>query len=29
MKRIKEEGLRDRLVVVGGVIPNRDIPETA
>jgi len=27
MKRVKEEGLKDRLVVVGGVIPNRDIPK--
>jgi methylmalonyl-CoA mutase C-terminal domain/subunit len=27
MKRIKEEGLRDKLVVVGGVIPNQDIPK--
>lgn len=25
MKRVKEEGMRDKLVVVGGVIPNRDI----
>ena len=25
MKRVKEEGLKDKLVVVGGVIPNRDI----
>ena len=29
MKRINEEGLTDRLVVVGGVIPNRDIPKLA
>lgn len=27
MKRVKEEGLEDKLVVVGGVIPNRDIPK--
>jgi methylmalonyl-CoA mutase C-terminal domain/subunit len=27
MKRVKEEGLKDKLVVVGGVIPNRDIPK--
>jgi methylmalonyl-CoA mutase, C-terminal domain len=27
MKRVKEEGMRDKLVVVGGVIPNRDIPK--
>ena len=25
MKRVKEEGLHDRLVVVGGVIPSRDV----
>lgn len=25
MKRIKEEGMSDKLVLVGGVIPNRDI----
>jgi methylmalonyl-CoA mutase C-terminal domain/subunit len=24
-KKVKEEGLNDKLVVVGGVIPNRDI----
>ncbi len=27
MKRIREEGLKDKLVLVGGVIPNRDIPK--
>ena len=27
MKRVKEEGIKDKLVVVGGVIPNRDIPK--
>lgn len=27
MKRVKEEGLDDRLVVVGGVIPKEDIPK--
>ncbi len=27
MKRVKEEGLKDKLVVVGGVIPNRDLPK--
>jgi len=27
MKRVKQEGMRDKLVVVGGVIPNRDIPK--
>lgn len=27
MKRVKEEGLDDRLVVVGGVIPKDDIPK--
>ncbi len=27
MKRVKEEGLGDRLVVVGGVIPKDDIPK--
>jgi methylmalonyl-CoA mutase, C-terminal domain len=26
-KKVKEEGLTDKLVVVGGVIPNRDIPK--
>lgn len=26
MGMIKEQGLEDKLVVVGGVIPNRDIP---
>jgi methylmalonyl-CoA mutase, C-terminal domain len=25
MKRVKEVGLQDKMVVVGGVIPNRDI----
>ena len=27
MKRTKEEGIEDKLVVVGGVIPARDIPK--
>jgi methylmalonyl-CoA mutase, C-terminal domain len=27
MKQVKAEHLEDRLVVVGGVIPNRDIPK--
>jgi methylmalonyl-CoA mutase C-terminal domain/subunit len=27
MERVREEGLSDKLVVVGGVIPNRDIPK--
>jgi len=27
MKRAKEEGIGDKMVVVGGVIPNRDIPK--
>ena len=27
MSQVKAEGLEDRLVVVGGVIPNRDIPK--
>ncbi|HEX16073.1 MAG: methylmalonyl-CoA mutase [Deltaproteobacteria bacterium] len=27
MKRVEEEGLEDRLVVVGGVIPKDDIPK--
>ncbi len=26
VKRAKEEGIDDKMVVVGGVIPNRDIP---
>jgi methylmalonyl-CoA mutase, C-terminal domain len=25
MKRVREEGLQDKVVVVGGVIPNRDV----
>ncbi len=27
IKKAKEEGIDDRMVVVGGVIPNRDIPK--
>jgi len=27
IKRAKEEGIDDKMVVVGGVIPNRDIPK--
>lgn len=27
MRRVREEGLEDRLVVVGGVIPKDDIPK--
>jgi methylmalonyl-CoA mutase C-terminal domain/subunit len=27
MKKAKEEGIGDKMVVVGGVIPNRDIPK--
>ena len=27
MKQTKEKGLKDKLVIVGGVIPNRDIPK--
>ena len=27
MQRVREEGLEDRLVVVGGVIPKEDVPK--
>lgn len=27
IKRAKEEGINDKMVVVGGVIPNRDVPK--
>lgn len=27
IERAKEEGINDKMVVVGGVIPNRDIPK--
>ena len=28
IRKAREEGIGDKMIIVGGVIPNRDVPET-